>query len=55
MMTAVVTHKKEEFSYTIENVTTVNYVENALIIVALKDNMTNTYTYLSKDVIVAIA
>lgn len=54
-MRAVVTNKKGDYNYTIENVVAVNYVENHLIIVALEDNKANTFTYFAKEVIVAIA
>ena len=54
-MKAVVTNKKEEFKYTIENVVTINYVENRLIIVSIDDDQVYTHKYYNEDVIVAIA
>lgn len=53
-MKAVVTNKYNDYKYTIENVITVNYVENILIIVAVNDKV-ETYTYSAKEVIIAIA
>ena len=54
-MKATVTNKTNDYKYTIEKVTVVNYVENTLIIVAVKDNEVATYTFQASDVIVAIA
>lgn len=54
-MKAIVTNKKGDFNYTIENVVTVNYVENRLIIVSINDDQVYTHTYYNEDVIVAIA
>ena len=54
-MKATVTNKNNDYKYTIENVTVVNYVENTLIIVAVKNNEVATYTYKASEVIVAIA
>ncbi len=54
-MKAVVTNKKGEYIYTIENVVAVNYVENNLIIVSIEDGIASTHTYFAKEKIVAIA
>ena len=54
-MRATVTNKNNEYRYTIEGITAVNYVENTLIIVAIDDNEVRTYTYNASEVIIAIA
>ena len=53
-MTAIITNKASDYTYTIKNVTCVNYVETHLIIVAVQNNEVNTYTYNNDDVIVSI-
>ena len=53
-MTAIITNKAADYTYTIGNVTCVNYVETYLIIVAVKNNEVNTYTYNNDDVVVSI-
>ena len=55
-MKAVVTNKNNDYNYTIDNVTNVNFVENQLIIVGVDDSgKVATWTYFAKEVIVAIA
>ncbi len=54
-MKAVVTNKNNEYNYTIENVTVINYVEKMLIIVFTDETGTHTSSYSSDEVIIAIA
>lgn len=54
-MKATVTNKNNEYRYTIEGITAVNYVENTLIIVSVEDSEVKIYTYNASEVIIAIA
>lgn len=56
-MKAIVTNKKRDYNYVIENVVAVNYVETQILIISINstDGNASTATYCSKEIIVTVA
>lgn len=53
-MRATVTNIKGEYNYTLENIVSVQYINNNLIITRMEDNEVHTVSYNSSEVLINI-